>query len=296
MAQQITAQPKYVATAGEKERTGLKLVGRILAFIFLVLFALLMFMPFAWALSTSLKNRQEVSTDVNMTWIPPHPTINAYFDAWKLEPFGLWYLNSIIVSVIPTLATLALASMAGYSFARIKWPGRDIIFLGILGMMMVPFQVYIIPLYIILQSLHLIDNYAGLIIPVLVTPFSIFLMRQFFTSIPGELEEAARVDGASRWTTFWKIVLPLAGPALSALTIFTFMGRWNDFLFPLIVVNSKSLYTLPRGIANFSGEYSNNNWPVLMAASLMIMLPVVIIYVAFQRFFIEGISFTGLKG
>lgn len=297
MAQQATAQPQQSLAfkAKDEERSAGRTVGRIVAFIVLVLFALVMFVPFLWALSTSLKSQSEVNTDISLSWIPPHPTLQAYFDAWHLEPFGLWYLNSLIVAIIPTVTTILLASMAGYSFARIKWPGRDLIFLVILGTMMVPFQVYMIPLYIILQNLHLINNYGGLTIPVLVTSFGIFLMKQFFTSIPQELEEAARVDGASRWTTFWRVVLPLAGPALSALAIFTFMGRWNDFLFPLLVINNKDLYTLPIGINLFRSEYYVN-WPVLMAASLMIMIPVVIVYIAFQRYFIEGIAFTGLKG
>lgn len=283
------------ATAQDETRSVGRTVARVVGFIVLVLFALVMFVPFLWALSTSLKSQNEVNTDLSLNWIPPHPTLQSYFDAVQLEPFGLWYLNSLIVAIVPTISTILLASMAGYSFARIKWPGRDLIFLVILGTMMVPFQVYMIPLYIILQDLHLINNYGGLIIPVLVTSFGIFLMKQFFTSIPSELEEAARVDGASRWTTFWRVVLPLAGPALSALAIFTFMGRWNDFLFPLLVINDKNLYTLPIGINLFRSEYYVN-WPVLMAASLMIMIPVVIVYIAFQRYFIEGIAFTGLKG
>ena len=272
---------------------------KVLAYTLLIGFTVIEFVPFLWALSTSLKPELEINAGLgqNFTWLPKSLTLDSYINLFSLDqaPFARWYLNSAIVGVITTLLTLFFAATSGYAFARIPFPGRDIIFLSILGTMMIPGVITIIPIYILLGKLGLINSYPGLILPFMVTAFGIFLMRQFFVAIPLELEEAARVDGANRFRTFWQVVMPLARPALSALTIFTFMGRWNDFLMPLIIVNDKDLYTLPLGMASFRGLYKTD-WGLLMSGSLLIMVPIVIMYVFFQRYFIEGISYTGLKG
>ncbi|HEX2913249.1 MAG TPA: carbohydrate ABC transporter permease [Chloroflexia bacterium] len=268
---------------------------RVLIYAVLIGFALIEFLPFLWALSTSFKTQADVNVGFPPQWIPAHPTTENYANIFQAVPFGQWYLNSIIVAAITTLLCLFFSSTAGYAFARIPFPGRELIFLAILGTMMIPGVITLIPIYILLKNLNLINTIPGLIIPFMVTAFGIFLMRQFFQSIPMELEEAARVDGAGRIRTFAQVVLPLARPALSALTIFTFMGRWNDFLMPLIIISDQNLFTLPLGMSTFRSQYKTD-WGLLMSGSVLVMIPIVILYVAFQRFFIEGISYSGIKG
>jgi multiple sugar transport system permease protein len=286
-------------TASSTDSVWMRRSFRILSYVLLIGFALIQFLPFIWALSTSLKSEREINAGFaqGFNWIPQNLTFENYANLFTLSeiPFARWYLNSAIVGVVATLATLFFSSTAGYAFARIPFPGRDFIFLAILGTMMIPGVITIIPMYVLLRNLGLVNTLQGLIIPFMVTAFGIFLMKQFFTSIPLELEEAAQIDGAGRIRTFWQLVLPLARPALAALTIFTFMGRWNDFLMPLIIIGDKDLFTLPLGMSTFRGLYKTD-WGLLMAGSLMVMVPIVIMYVAFQRFFIEGVSYTGLKG
>ncbi len=275
----------------------LRRFNRILTYTLLIGFAFIEFMPFIWALSASFKNQAEIQASLSFPprFIPANPTLQNYFDIFTIVPFGTWYLNSLFVGVVTTLLTLFFSSTSGYAFARIPFPGRDIVFWMIIGTMAIPGVITLIPTYIVLKTLGLTDTMQGLIVPFMVTAFGIFLMRQFFMSIPVELEEAARVDGAGRIRIFWQIVLPLARPALSALTIFTFMGRWNDFLMPLIIIGKSELFTLPLGMSTFRGQYKTD-WNLLMSGSILVMIPIVILYVAFQRFFIEGIATTGLKG
>ena len=197
-----------------------------------------------------------------------------------------------------TAGNLLFASMAGYALARIPFPGSNLLFVGILGTMMIPGIVLLIPRFIIFRLLGLIDSYGGLILPVLVLPFSVFLMKQFFESIPGELEEASRIDGASRFDMFFRVVLPLARPALIALTILTFQANWNEFMTPLIVVNSNTnLVTLPLGLALLRGGIGESlQWNAMLAGAMLTTLPMAIIFFIFQRYFIEGVSYSGLKG
>jgi multiple sugar transport system permease protein len=291
----VSANAPAAASTGIDNRVWVRKVLRFLAYAFLIFFALIQFLPFLWALSTSFKTGTEINVGFPPKWIPANPTLENYTNIFNLVPFGRWYINSFAVALVTTVLTLFFSSTAGYAFARIPFPGRDIIFLAILGTMMIPGVITIIPIYILLRNLGMLDSYQGLIIPFMVTAFGIFMMRQFFVSIPNELEEAARVDGAGRVRTFAQVVLPLARPALSALTIFTFMGRWNDFLMPLIIINNPDLFTLPLGMSTFRGQYKTD-WGLLMSGSILVMIPIVILYVAFQRFFIEGISYTGLKG
>ncbi len=270
---------------------------KVLIYALLIGFALFEFLPFLWSITTSFKSEQEINAGfVNgFHWIPQSFTIENYLNIFNKVQFGLWFFNSLLVAVITTLLTLAFSSTSGYAFARIPFPGRDFIFWSIVATQMVPGIIYLVPIYILLKNLNLLDSLPGLIIPFMVTNFGIFLMRQFFLSVPVELEEAARVDGAGRFRTFIQVVLPLARPALAALTIFTFMGRWNDFLLPLIIINSPDKYTLPLGMSTFRGLYKTD-WGLLMSGSLLVMVPIVIMFVFFQRFFIEGVSYTGLKG
>ncbi len=290
-----SATPKGTTLNGGSMWT--KRLVKVLVYALLIGFALIEFLPFLWALSTALKTQSEINVGFPPKWIPANPTFENFGNLFNNSqiPFATWYLNSIFVGVLTTILTLFFSATSGYAFARIPFPGREVIFLAILGTMMIPGVITIIPIYILLRSLGLINSLPGLIIPFMVTAFGIFLMRQFFQSIPAELEEAAKVDGAGRLRTFSQVVLPLARPALSALTIFTFMGRWNDFLMPLIIIGDRSLFTLPLGMSTFRSLYKTD-WGLLMSGSLLVMIPIVIMYVLFQRFFIEGISYTGLKG
>jgi multiple sugar transport system permease protein len=291
-----TKAPAVESSMVSDNPSWIRRVVKILAYVLLIGFALIQFLPFVWALSASFKSPAEIQRSLSFppNWIPQNPTLQNYIDIFNIVPFGLWYFNSLLVAVITTLLTLFFSATSGYAFARIPFPGRDIIFWMIIGTMAIPGVIMIIPLYILLRNLGLTDTLQGLIIPFMVTAFGIFLMRQFFASIPVELEEAARVDGAGRIRTFGQIVLPLARPALAALTIFTFMGRWNEFLMALVVVGKAELFTLPLGMSTFRGQYKTD-WGLLMSGSILVMIPIVILYVLFQRFFIEGISTTGLK-
>lgn len=268
----------------------------VLSYGVLFLLALSFFYPFLLAISTSFKSLPEIAQNpVNL--IPETFTLEGYRQMQGLN-VGRWMFNSAFVSVVITLGNVIFASMAGYALARIKFPGRNAVFLAILGTMMIPGIVLLIPMFIVLKQVNFIDSYAGLIVPKLATAFGVFLMKQFFESIPGEIEEAARIDGASRLQMFFRVVLPMARPALVALVIFSFQGAWNDFMFPLIVISvSQDLYTLPLGLAVLRGGMGENlQWNAILAGSLVTTLPMALIFVFFQRYFIEGISYSGLKG
>jgi multiple sugar transport system permease protein len=268
----------------------------VLSYGVLFLLALSFFYPFLLAISTSFKPLPEIAQDP-VSLIPDTFTWDGYQRMQGLN-VGRWMFNSAFVCVAVTLGNVIFASMAGYALARIKFPGRNALFLSILGTMMSPGIVLLIPMFIVLKQFGFIDSYAGLIIPKLATAFGVFLMKQFFESIPGEIEEASRIDGASRLQMFFRVVLPMARPALVALVIFSFQGAWNDFMFPLIVISvNQDLYTLPLGLAVLRGGMGENlQWNAILAGSLVTTLPMALLFVFFQRYFIEGISYSGLKG
>lgn len=268
----------------------------VLSYGLLFLLALSFFYPFLLAIGTSFKPLPEIAQDP-VSLIPQTFTLDGYRRMQGLN-VGRWMFNSAFVSVVITLGNVIFASMAGYALARIKFPGRNVLFLSILGTMMIPGIVLLIPMFIVLKQFGFIDSYAGLIIPKLATAFGVFLMKQFFESIPEEIEEASRIDGASRFQMFFRVVLPMARPALVALIIFSFQGAWNDFMFPLIVISvNQDLYTLPLGLAVLRGGMGENlQWNAILAGSLVTTLPMALIFVFFQRYFIEGISYSGLKG
>lgn len=234
-----------------------------------------------------------------------------YADAWhavRLEDFRLfgwlkvtdaflmYFLNSLFVALMITAGQVATSSFAGYAFARLRFPGRDALFLAYLATMMVPFMVMVIPVFILFQQLRLVDTYAALILPGIFSAYGTFMLRQFFLSIPRELEDAGRIDGCGPFAVYWRIILPLSKPALATLTTFTFLHSWNDFLWPLLMVNSEHLKTVPLGLRTFEGLYAATEWSKLMAASLIFTLPVVVLFLYNQRFFIRGILLSGLKG
>lgn len=223
------------------------------------------------------------------------PVWENYIKAWHAVPFGRFYLNSIFVAVCVTAGQVFTSSLAAYAFARLKFPGRDKLFLAYLATMMIPGAVTMIPVFILLKLMGWIDTYRALIIPCMFTAYGTFMLRQFFMTLPTELEDAAKIDGCSLFGIYFRIILPLSKPALATLTTFTFMGSWGSFMWPLIVINSMEKKTLPIGLAAFQGLYTTD-WTLLMAGSVMVMLPVIIVFVFNQRFFVEGIKLSGMGG
>lgn len=265
-----------------------------LLYMGVILYAVITFLPFIWALSASFKPLSEIAAGGNHL-IPENFTLENYRQIFLQEPlFKRWLFNSVLVAVIATGFNLLFNSMAGYALARISFPGNRFWFWLILAVLVVPGQITLLPKFLILKSLGWLNSYQGLIVPTLVNATFVFMMRQFFINFPKELEEAAALDGLNRWETFWQIVLPLAKPALAAQTIFIFMGSWNEFLLPLVVLSEPEMFTLPLGLNAFKGEYISY-WNLLMAASMVLTLPALLIYAFFNRYFIQGVTFTGGK-
>ena len=260
----------------------------------LILYAIITFILFAWALSASFKPLSEIVAGGN-NFIPQQFTLENYKQIFSQEPlFGRWLFNSIFVAIWVTGFNLLFNSMAGYALARINFAGNQVWFLIILVVLMVPGQITLIPTFLILKSLGWLNSYQGLIVPNIVNATFIFMMRQFFINFPKDLEEAAALDGLSYLETFFQIVLPLAKPALAAQAIFIFMGSWNNFLTPLLIVSDSEMFTLPLGLNTFKGQYISY-WNYIMAASMIFTLPALAIYAFFNRYFIQGVTFTGSK-
>ncbi|MGH2535232.1 MAG: carbohydrate ABC transporter permease [Thermomicrobiales bacterium] len=295
VATQELTKPRRVE-GGQERRTAFDVFMQVVAYIVLVAVALAMFVPFIFSLTTSLKSVPESNLPLSLRGLfwPETITTAAYQTVFDAD-IGRWFFNSAFVATIWVLGRAFTASAAGYAFARMDFPGKNLVFLLVLSTIMIPGMVTIVPKFIILRELRLIDSYGALTLPFLADAFAIFLMKQFFESIPGELEEAARVDGASRYRMFWQIIMPLSMPALTALAIFSFQGSWNAFLEPLIFINNPDLFTLPLGLAFFKQTYLTE-WPTLMAIAVITTVPIAIFYVIFQRWFVEGQSRAGIKG
>ena len=288
------ATTKDVSRPVESTSRAGRLVVSVLLYVAVTIGAVVMIMPFAWMLLASVKDLGQIY-QVPPNWIPDPFVFQNYVNAWTAVPFATGYINSAIVTVTVVVANLLTCSMAAYAFARIEFPFRNPLFILFLATLMVPEQVTIIPLYIIIESLGLADTLLSLIIPyALFNAFGVFLLRQFIKSLPVDLEEAAIVDGANRWTIYWRIILPLIRPALAAFGIFTFLFQWNNFFRPLIFLNSIDNYTVPLAINFFRGQYATD-FALLMAGSAISIVPVLVVYVIGQRQIIEGIATTGLK-
>lgn len=286
---------RTVSQESARRGTGLDMGLQVLAYVVLTLVALLMFVPFLFSLATSFKTGPESLrlTFQNM-FIPSDPTFAPYRVAFEAN-IGRWFFNSTVVAAIWVIARCIFGAMAGYAFARMTFPGKNIVFLIILSTIMIPSIVTIVPKFIILKNLNLLNGYGALTVPFLTDAFGIFLMKQFFESIPRELEEAARVDGANRYRMFAQIVLPNAAPALTALAIFSFQGSWNSFLEPLIYVSDERRFTLPLGLAYFR-QANYTDWPTVMASAVITTVPIAIFYIIFQRYFVESNASSGIKG
>lgn len=260
--------------------------------IFIMFFLTLV--PFLWMVSTSLKPEEGIFS-IPPQIIPWPLTFEYYTDLFEKIKFFVFFGNSLFVSLAITGLNLLLNSLAAYAFAKHKFPGREKIFTLLLLTMMIPGQVSMMPVFLILKSLHLLNTFTGLIIPGSTSVFGIFLMRQFMKGIPNEILESARMDGCGEFRILWSIVLPLCRPALATMTIFTFMGAWNEFLWPLIIMTKESKYTLPVALANLNGQ-QNTEWGLLMAGSLIVILPILIMFIMMQKYFVKGMVFSGLKG
>jgi multiple sugar transport system permease protein len=275
-------------------RKGRRPLTRLGLHLLLAAGSVVMLVPFAWMLSTSLKEPGDVFV-YPPDWVPQPVVWENYQETVTVMPFGRFYLNSAIQAVSVTVLQLLTASLAAFAFARLRFRGRDALFLLYLATMMIPFPVTMIPNFIIMRYLNWIDTFRALILPPAFSAFSTFLLRQYFLCIPTELDDAARVDGASSLRIWWQIIIPLSGPALATLAIFTFLGQWNNFLWPLVVTNSEEMQTLPVGLAAFQGQYSIQ-WNLLMAGSVIAVLPILVIYIVGQKWFVRGITLTGMGG
>jgi multiple sugar transport system permease protein len=270
-----------------------RVVSTSLRYLLLTAGAFLMVAPLLWMVLASFKTLPEILT-VPPTILPKSFRFDNFVTVLRDTEFVRYFINSVIVSTITVASVLVTSSMAGYAFAKFEFPGKNVLFVLVLATMMVPFQVRVIPLYVLANDLNLLDSYLGLVLPGLVDAFGIFLMRQYMQSIPSDLIDAARVDGASELRIFVKIILPLAKPALSALAIFTLVASWESFLWPLLVVSSPTMFTLPLGLAQFSGRFITRV-DLQMAASTLTVLPLLIVFLFMQRRFIEGMATSGMK-
>ncbi len=262
--------------------------------LLLLALACSMLLPFLWMISTSLMSELEVY-HFPPKFLPSMFRWSNFAEAMTLQPFARFFFNTAVVAGASVLGQLAFCSMAAYAFARLRFPGRDRLFALYLATMMIPAIVTIIPAFLIVTTFGWINTYWALFTPTLSSVWGIFLLRQFFQTIPKDLEDAARVDGASELTIFWRIILPVSKPALATLAIFAFMGSWKDFLWPLIVTNRMDMRTVEVGIANFSNLYQTD-WPHQMAAAVVVMMPIVIVFFIAQKYLVRGITLTGLKG
>jgi len=268
--------------------------GKAILYILLFSYSCVTLAPFLWALSSSFKPLSEIVSG-GINFIPKDFTLQNYYDIFVKEPLFLrWMYNSALIAVVATVCNTLFNSMAGYALARIDFAGNKIMFILILAVQMIPGQLTIVPAYLIMKQLDLLNTYAALTLPMMANATFIFMMRQFFVGFPKELEEAASMDGLSRFGTFFRIALPLAVPALAAQTIFVFMGAWNEFLKPLMFMSDKTMFTLTLGLNTFKGQYISH-WNYIMAASMVFTIPALLIYAFFNRFFIKGITFTGGK-
>lgn len=277
-----------------KKKKSSAVLRRVLLYIVLILIAVIMVVPFLWMLSTSLKTQYD-AVKIPPVWIPDPPQWENYVKLFTEQPMFQFMLNTIKIVFFVVLGQLFFSSLAAYSFARISFKGRNVVFFFYIATLMVPGQVTMIPTYLMFAKAGLTDNHLALILPAFFSAFGVFLLRQFFMSLPRELEEAAEIDGCNPFMTYWRIMLPLVVPAMLTLGVFTMMNTWNDYMGPLIYLSSPEKYTMTLGIAYFKGVYTTQ-WNLVMAGSIVSVVPILIAYLCAQKYFIEGIAFSGVKG
>lgn len=279
----------------DKQRKTVKTIILTIIYILLGLWAVFTFVPLLWMLSSSFKDTSAI-TAVPPQLIPDQPTLDAYKRIINTGGLGRWFLNSTIVAGISTIINVFFASLAGYAFSKLRFPGRNTIFWVLLSTMMIPGQVTLIPLYIlVVDTLNLENTYIGLIVPGMISVGSIFLMKQFMGSLPGSLIDAARIDACSEFGIFWKVILPMAKPGLAVLGIFTFVGHWNNFFWPFLITNTNSMRTLQVGLTSFRFEHLQD-YGAMMAGAVFSAVPMIIVFLALQKYFLRGITIGAVKG
>ena len=286
----------HAGSAEAKRRRLTRRVEYALTWIVLVILTVMMLFPLGWMVSTALKERKQIFT-YPPQWIPDPVLWSNFREAMTVFPFGTFIRNTLIIAGFNIVGVVLTSSLAAYAFARLRFPGRDIIFMILLSTLMLPVAVLMIPRYVEFRELGWLDSWLPLIVPNWFggSVFYIFLLRQFFRGIPRELSDAAKLDGASEFRIYWQIVMPLAKPALAVVAVFVFLDSWNDFLAPLIYISSPGKYTVSLGLSLFMGNYTTQ-WAYLMAASTLMTIPTIVLFIAAQRYFVRGVVLTGVKG
>lgn len=283
---------EHALVARLRQSAGVKLA---LTYGVLSAIAIAMLLPLLWLISTAFKSPEENIFAFPPQFIPAAPTLNNFITVWQQNPFGQYFINSVIVAVLTVSLNLLFCSLAAYPLARLRFAGRQFLFALIVATILIPFQIVMIPLYVLAVQLGLRNSYLGLIFPFMASAFGIFLMRQAFLGVPKELEEAARIDGCSELGIWWNVMMSSTRPALVTLAIFVFIGAWSDFLWPLILLDRPEYYTLPLGVAKLAGSFSLD-WRLIAAGSVISILPVLIFFVVMQRYIVPTESGSGLKG
>ncbi len=287
MLQTVPAAEAFVP-----ERPRSEIVKRIILYVLLAAVAALFFVPFIWSVVTSFKT---IPDSVNVSFIPHPFTLSAWRELWTQYDFKLYLRNSLFLAVVVTATNMFLAALGGYAFARLRFPGRELLFLLVLGTLMIPDQLRLIPVFVLLTKWHLVGGFWGYILISLVTATNLFFMRQYFLTIPRDYEEAAKLDGAGYFKTFRRVMLPLAGPAVAAIAVLEFQGAWNDFFWANLLLQDPKHWTLTIGLAQFSFTY-DTFWNDLMAATIIALIPITLVFVFFQRYFVAGVASSGVKG
>ncbi|MFI7673687.1 carbohydrate ABC transporter permease [Actinophytocola sp. NPDC049390] len=299
VVERVSTRPQVAAPPRPRPRRRPRLrVGRVVLLVALCVLAVPFIFPTWWMVTSSFKPMSEILRVPPTLW-PENPTTSAYGRVFDLQPFAAQYWNSAYIAVLVTVGTVLVSGMAGYAFARIRFPGANVLFVVVLGGLLVPSEVTIVPLFRLVNELGLIDTHWPLIvIPIIGAPsvLATFIMRQFFLALPGELEDAARLDGLSRAGMYWRIAFPLARPAIAAVAIFTFLHSWNLFLEPLVFLSSKDNFTLPLALTQYVDAYGGPMWNVQLAATTLTVVPVLVVFLFAQRQFVQGLAQTGLKG
>ncbi len=295
-ADQVATQVSASRGVVRQNRLAYAALGGLALHGVLILGAVVMVLPFVWMVSTSFKVLAQVFV-YPPEWIPDPFVWQNYPKAFSAVPFTRWFLNSLTIAAMVVLGQLITCSLAGFTFARMRFPGRTALFLVYLGTMMIPYHVTIIPVFVMMNNMGLVDTFYPLIVPALVSAWGTFLFRQYFLTMPTELEDAAKIDGCSYFRIYSQIFMPLAKPIVATLAVFTFMSSWNDFLGPLIFLQSKASKTLTIGLLQFRADFQGmSNWPVMMAGIVISVLPILIAFVIGQKYFVRGIALSGIKG
>lgn len=289
-----TAPPVEAVTGTRPRRSPLRQRPRVWLYVVLAVGMIAMILPFVWMILGSFKTTAEIRQYPLNFW-PLEPTLDNYTELFVRLDFATFFANSLIVAIFVTAGNIVFSSMVGYALAKLDFAGKKVLFMLVLGTLMVPGVVTFVPLFVLTANLGLVNSYPGLILPFLIAPLGVFLMRQFMLSLPDELIEAARIDGASEWRIFLRVIMPLCGPAVATLTILTFLASWNNFLWPLVVATSEDRYTLPVALALYSVGQNAAEYGLMMAGAVVVVVPILLIFVLLQKYFVQGIALTGIK-